>query len=85
MDPEEVTVGDGVPHINHRRGDTRRRAQSRGPWRTLPYWKQLANQHLRAAVHRTLTKIRVSGYNVETSEDTVFPLADEADNYWNYD
>jgi hypothetical protein len=87
MDPEEVTVGDEVPHINHRRGDTRRRSKQSNQryWTNIGHWNRDASRYYRAAVQRTLTRLRVSGFDLEACEDAVFPLANEIDNYWYYD
>ncbi len=87
MDPEEVTIGDDVPHINHRRGDTRRRSKQCNSryWTHIGFWNRSAARSHRMAIHRVLDLIRVAGFDAEVCEDTVFPLANEADNYWNYD
>ena len=85
--PEVFSLGgDGiiVPHINHRRGDTRRRCQTGRPLRLpLGRWNRAANRRLRSAVSSRLQALRSSGYDLV--EDALFPVAREADDLWNYD
>jgi len=86
MDPKRAS-GTTVPHINHRRGDTRQRSKRicAGHMSFYGHWNRQASRHLRAAVHQCLSVLRARGYDRVLCEETVFPLADEADNEWNYD
>jgi hypothetical protein len=72
-----------MPHINHRRGDTRRRSKHRNRrcGAANGAWNRCANQFFRAAIHRILQQ----RHSIEAYEDIVWPLQDEADDYWNYD
>lgn len=76
-----------MPHINHRRGDTRRRSKQSNQryWINIGDWNRNCSRYYRAAIHRILISIRVSGFDPDVCEDAVFPLANEIDNYWYYD
>lgn len=76
-----------MPHLNHRRGDTRRRVkQCRHHYFILrPHWNREASRALRAAVRHVLDRIRASGFEPDLCEDVVFPIANEADDPWNWD
>ncbi len=72
-------------HINHRRGDTRRRTKiyraSNHYW--FGWWNDYANRYLRAATRQQLRALAASGY--EHSEEVVWKIAREIDDIWNYD
>lgn len=76
-----------MPHLNHRRGDTRRNVRNsyEGRWivANMGGWNRIANRKLRTAVSRVLQILRARSY--DGVEDTMFPVAREADNIWNYD
>lgn len=80
-------MGPFMPHLNHRRGDTRHRVKRNfdGRWiaKGIGHWNRIANKRLRSAVSQVLQGYRSCGY--VDLEDAVFPLAREADSLWNYD
>lgn len=77
-----------MPHINHRRGDTRRRCEQ-PPTGRFPgrrgWWNRTANHRLRVAIRHVLRHLRSRGFDIEECEDTVWPIAREADDVWGYD
>lgn len=76
-----------VPHLNHRRGDTRRRVQQPDAHYQSAWggWNRSANRSLRAATRRTLHDLRARGFDSDEVMNTVWVVSREADNYWNYD
>jgi hypothetical protein len=78
-----------MPHLNRRRGDTRRRVQKdyegRGQVAYMGNWHRIANRKLRNAVSQVLQELRATGYACDSVAEVDFPLAREADDIWNYD
>jgi hypothetical protein len=78
-----------MPHLNHRRSDTRRRVQKdydgRGQVAHMGNWHRTANRKLRNAVSQVLQELRATGYAYDSVAGVDFPLAREADDIWNYD
>ena len=74
-----------MPHINHRRGDTRRRSKhiSLGPLSRCGHWNRMASRQLRAMAQQRLEKMKSRGY--VDAEEVVFPHRNEAETSWDYD
>lgn len=73
-----------MPHINHRRGDTRRRSKTTNHrhWIAWGSWNKRAGRKYRAAVRHVLNGLRTG--RVEPGEEQ-FKLVHETDDYWFYD
>jgi hypothetical protein len=79
-----------VPHLNHRRGDHRRRGRNNydGRWicgGNIGNWHRTANRRLRSATSQALRELRARGFDLELAEEISWPLAREVDDLWNYD
>ena len=76
-----------MSHINHRRGDSRGRSKdvNKRYWGAIGDWNRRASRRLRGVVAQTVKNLKAKGFEPEACEDVVFPQANEADDYWNYD
>lgn len=76
-----------MPHINHRRGDHRRRSkQCNQRYQTdLGWWNRQASRKHRAIEARILARFQALGCDLEVADSLEFPSYRRVDDLWFYD
>lgn len=73
-----------MPHMNHRRGDTRHRCRPDTRQHSeFGGWNDCANRRYRMAVRELMARVR--RMLPEDLDRVIWPLQDETDDVWAYD